>query len=440
TRDFARAPLPPMPSRRIAVIGAGAAAGGPLASRLRARSRRGRHLAVRRQASADPLGAGGVHGSLYASLRTNLPRECMGFLDFPFVADESSVDPRRFPGHQEVLRYLEAFARRFDLHGLIRLETEVVGVRRSGDASWSVSYCSRKLAGTDAGGELQEEEEVFDAVVVCNGHFAEPRLAEVAGIDGWPGKQLHSHSYRVPDQFHGQVVVIVGYNPSGIDISRDIAGVAKEVHVAIRGAPRNVNRVPATAHANLWLHPMIDCAEEDVSVVFQDGSRVKADAIVHCTGYNYNFPFLEDDEEAGVVTVDDNRVGPLYKHVFPPRLAPRISFIGLPFKAIPFLVFQLQSSWVAGVLSGRIELPPPEEMMQDVAAFYTDMGSKHVHPRPRRKHVRVRGVAGGAVRAGENRGVEEGDLRRGERQGEGPARELPRRVGRRRPPAGTRSI
>uniref|UniRef100_A0A453J9T2 Flavin-containing monooxygenase n=2 Tax=Aegilops tauschii subsp. strangulata TaxID=200361 RepID=A0A453J9T2_AEGTS len=127
----------------------------------------------------------------------------MGFLDFPFVAGTEG-DPRRFPGHGEVLRYLEAFARRFDLHGLVRLQTEVVSVRRrvdgAGAAGWSVSYCSTKLA--SVGNEV--EEEVFDAVVVCNGHFTEPRLADIAGIDGWPGKQMHSHSYRVPDPFHGQ--------------------------------------------------------------------------------------------------------------------------------------------------------------------------------------------------------------------------------------------
>jgi hypothetical protein len=45
--------------------------------------------------------------------------------------------------------------------------------------------------------------------------------------------------------------------------------------------------------------------------------------------YKYNFPFLDDDVG---VSVDDNRVGPLYKHVFPPHLAPQISFIGLSLK------------------------------------------------------------------------------------------------------------
>lgn len=328
-------------------------------------------------AADDPLGAGGVHSSLYASLRTNLPREVMGFLDFPFVADEGAGDPRRYPGHAEVLRYLEKFARRFDLLGLVRLRTEVVRVRKDASAgSWRVSYCSRKLAGagSEEPEEEEEEEEAFDAVVVCNGHFTEPRLADIAGIDGWPGKQLHSHNYRVPDQFQGQVVVVIGYHPSGIDISRDIAGVAKEVHVAIRSAPPEMQSV--TAHANFYLHSTIERAEEDGTVVFQDGSRVKADAIVHCTGYKYNFPFLGDDDDVASICVDDNRVGPLYKHVFPPQMAPHISFIGLPSRAILFPLFQLQSNWVAGVLSGRIELPSQEEMMEDVAAFYLEMESR----------------------------------------------------------------
>jgi hypothetical protein len=81
-----------------------------------------------------------------------------------------------------VLRYLQEFARRFDLHGLVRLETEVVRVHRD-DASaarWWVSYCSRRLA--DAENEEREvEEEEFDAIVVCNGHYTEPRLADFAG-------------------------------------------------------------------------------------------------------------------------------------------------------------------------------------------------------------------------------------------------------------------
>ena len=37
--------------------------------------------------------------------------------------------------------------------------------------------------------------------------------------------------------------------------------------------------------------------------------------------YLYDFPFLGDDS---TITVDDNRIDPLYKHVFPPEVAPQL--------------------------------------------------------------------------------------------------------------------
>lgn len=39
----------------------------------------------------------------------------------------------------------------------------------------------------------------------------------------------------------------------------------------------------------------------------------------------------------------------------------------------PFPMFELQSNWVAGVLSNRIALPSKEEMLADVRAFYADL-------------------------------------------------------------------
>lgn len=36
-------------------------------------------------------------------------------------------------------------------------------------------------------------------------------------------------------------------------------------------------------------------------------------------------------------------------------------------------MFQLQASWVAGALSGRIQLPSEEEMMEDVRALYAEL-------------------------------------------------------------------
>lgn len=145
-------------------------------------------------------------------------------------------------------------------------------------------------------------------------------------------------------------MIVIGNQSSGADISKDIATMAKEVHIA---AKFDTYEKRSSCHSNIHIHPpvtkennknyilmydplirfppwytsQIDCAHEDGSVVFQDGEVVYADAIVHCTGYKYRFPFLETN---GYVTIEDNRVGPLYKHVFPPALAPPLSFISLP--------------------------------------------------------------------------------------------------------------
>lgn len=299
-----------------------------------------------------------VHSSVYLSLRTNLPRHIMGFLDYPLSKRESG-DPRTFPGHEEVLRFLEEFADEFGIHELTRFETEVVKVERKGGKDWVVE---------SRGGDSVSRE-VFEAVVVCSGHYVEPRLAVVPGIENFGGFQMHSHNYRVPHSFKDQVVILIGLGTSSFDISRDIARLAKEVHVATRPKPDLKGRKLENVR-NICFHTLIKCVYEDGLVAFEDGFSIYADAIIHCTGYKYHIPFLETN---GTVTIEDNRVGPLYKHVFPPSLAPCLSFIGLTFKEITFSVIELQAKWIARVLSGKVLLPDEEEMMASIKDFYQSM-------------------------------------------------------------------
>lgn len=285
----------------------------------------------------------------------------MGVRDYPFVPREGKDrDPRRFPSHREVLKYLEDFANEFGICELVRFGTEVVFVGLEELEKWRVEFRCENGAVDD---------EIFDAVVVSVGNYSQPRVAEIPGIDGWPGEQIHSHNYRDPEPFRGKVVVLIGYSSSGTDISQELTGVAKEIHIAWRSAKTELFDTESTI-CNVSFHPMIESVCKDGTVVFQDGCVISADVILHCTGYKYHFPFLETN---GIVTVDDNRVGPLYKHVFPPALAPGLSFVGLPFKVVPFPMFELQSNWVAGVLSNRIALPSKEEMLADVKDFYADL-------------------------------------------------------------------
>ncbi|CAN7118369.1 unnamed protein product [Brassica rapa subsp. narinosa] len=304
-----------------------------------------------------------VHSSIYSSLRLISPREIMGFSDFPFTVKEGR-DTRRFPGHEELWLYLKDFCEVFGLREMIRfnVRVEFVGMVNDDDITkrWRVKSVEKKS------GEVIEE--VFDAVVVATGHYSYPRLPSIKGMDLWKGKQVHSHVYRVPDPFRDEVVVVVGGFISGPDISIELVKVAKEVHLSVKSLDVSPGLSKAiTKHQSLHLQPQIQSLEEDGRVVFVDGSCIVADTILYCTGYRYKFPFLESQ---GRVEVDDNRVGPLFEHTFPPSLSPSLSFVGIPQKVIGFPFFESQAKWIAMLLSGKTSLPSYDEMMQSVAEFY----------------------------------------------------------------------
>ncbi|GFZ07718.1 flavin-binding monooxygenase family protein [Actinidia rufa] len=280
----------------------------------------------------DPLGKDTflkVHSSMYASLRLTSPREIMGFTDFPFLVKKGR-DMRRFPGHRELLLYLKDFCEWFGLRELIRFNTRVeyVGMLDYGefgkDLRWVVRSKEEKCE--------KVVEEVFDAVVVATGHYSRPRLPSIIGMEAWKKKQMHSHVYRVPEPFRNEAVVVVGNSLSGQDISMELVDVAKHIYLS---------------------------AEMDLGSL-QTPSYI-------APGISYSFPFLDTK---GIVVVDDDRVGPLYEHSFPPSLAPSLSFVGIPRKLIGFPFFESQAKWIAQLLSGKKALPSWDDMMKSIKEFY----------------------------------------------------------------------
>nr|XP_023921999.1 flavin-containing monooxygenase FMO GS-OX-like 9 [Quercus suber]POE98519.1 flavin-containing monooxygenase fmo gs-ox-like 9 [Quercus suber] len=316
----------------------------------------------------DPLGRNTflkVHSSIYNSLRLTSPREIMGFTDFPFLVKKGR-DMRRFPGHKELFLYLKDFCEWFGLREMIRFNTRVeyVGLLDSEaigkDLRWVVRSKEKKTE--------KVVEEVFDAVVVATGHYSQPRLPSIKGMDAWKRKQMHSHIYRVAEPFHNEVVVVVGNSLSGQDISMELVEVAKEVYLSSKSLniSEGLSKI-LSKHDTLHLRPQIESLHEDGRVLFVDGTWVIADTIIHCTGYSYTFPFLDTK---GIVAVDDDRVGPLYEHTFPPSLAPSLSFMGIPRKIIGFPFFESQAIWIAQLLSGKRTLPSWDDMMQSIKDFY----------------------------------------------------------------------
>ncbi|XP_052621439.1 flavin-containing monooxygenase FMO GS-OX5 isoform X2 [Lactuca sativa] len=277
-----------------------------------------------------------IHGSLYKSLRTNLPRQLMSFTDFKF-SDKTYGDERLFPGHEEVLKFLEDFAGSFEVTELIRFNTAVTRVELV-DSDIIEFEVESKTNGVNA-------VEVFDAVVVCNGHNSEPRPA-----------------FDIP--------VLIGNGPTALDLSREIATVAKEVHMSSRSPAPYAKVSKSQKFSNIWQHAKIDCINKDGTITFEDGISIDAYIIFHCTGYKSHVPFLKTN---GIVSVQEKRIGPLYKLVFPPQLAPRLSFVGLPEKSLTFLIIECQSKWIAKTLSTKISLPSKDQMLRDIKEHHGDI-------------------------------------------------------------------
>ncbi|KAK9838566.1 hypothetical protein WJX81_007654 [Elliptochloris bilobata] len=385
-------------SKRVAVVGAGAA--GLVV--LRELLREGHTATVFEQEErlggtwvydgSVPLTNGckpakHVHTSMYKHLRTNLPRELMSFTDFPFVQEVMhSVDARRFCGHAEVLAYLEAFAAFYRLRPHIRYGRRVLHALPLWEDATAVDCGPRWRVTTCSAGRADQgvEEAVFDAVLVCNGHYSVPRTPAVAGAAEFPGAQMHSHSYRDARPFAGQTVVVVGASASGEDIGREVADCAGMVYLSARNwhtAPDwdGAWDAPVGRRRNLLRRPELGALLPDGDVTWAHDCPPAAhvDTVIYATGYHYTFDFLED---SGAFTLHDNRVAPLYQHVVPPA-CPSLALIGLPWKVVPFPQHELQGKWVARVLSGRARLPARPAMEAVAAEHSAQLAARRVPAR-----------------------------------------------------------
>ncbi len=362
--------------RSVAVVGAGAAGLVTARELLRA----GFEVTVFEEAHApggvwiytpnvesDPLGQVGerIHSSLYASLHTNLPRDIMAFDDYPFDSSGGGHDDwPRFPEHTRVLEYLERFTRDFDLEPHIQFRARVTALEPTA-SGWRM-----RIAQAD--GEALRE---FDAVAVCSGHFAAPRVPQLDGADAFPGTQMHSHNYREPSAFRDRRVALLGTSASGLDLSREIAGVAArtywcgELFDELPDAHRHEGRLSRL--------PAIDALRSDGRLVLRDGSTTEpVDDLVYCTGYHYRYPFIDST----LLTIDDNWVQPLYRdllHIEHPTLA----LVGVPFRVLPFPLFEMQARWFARLLGGHFRLPPASAMHDHTAREIEALRAKGVKQR-----------------------------------------------------------
>ena len=134
-----------------------------------------------------------------------------------FPGQEFDVDPDAFATKEQVADYFSAYAERIDAP--IRTGVEVTSVRRN---TGRAGFCVETSDGT------------FDAryVVAATGPFQRPIIpAVVPDSAGIP--QIHSSSYRNPQQLPDGAVLVVGAGSSGVQIADELKQSGRQVYLAV---------------------------------------------------------------------------------------------------------------------------------------------------------------------------------------------------------------
>ena len=141
---------------------------------------------------------------------------------FPYRGD----DPQGFMKREDIVRYLEDYARSF--HPPLLEGVAVTGLRRHAAGRFQLATS----AGTCTA----------DQVVVATGGYHTPSFPRLA--ERLPGhiRQLHSSAYRNPQALPEGEVLVVGTGQSGCQIAEDLHLAGRQVYLCVGSAPRTARR------------------------------------------------------------------------------------------------------------------------------------------------------------------------------------------------------
>lgn len=407
-----------MKRKRVAIIGAGSSG----ITAVKALKDRGFDVVCFE--ASDRVGGNWVYhnknqmSACYRDLHINTSKRRMQYSDYPMP--DSYPD---YSDHRRLAQYFQDYVNHFQLAPLIRFESKVEKAEREDDL-WRIELADGS-------------EEIFDALVVANGHHWQPRWPQFPG--SFAGVEMHAHEYDNSDFAEDKTVVVVGLGNSAADIAVETSYQANQVYLSIRrgdyiipkyifglptdeitkyASPRlpiklrqklftwlirlyvgNLERfgLPKPEHNIGQTHPTISSrlldrlgggaiiVKPNIShldghrVYFTDRTFVIADIIIYCTGYQIAFPFFDED----IIKAEDNQID-LYKNVFHPEID-NLFFVGLiqPLGAIMPLA-EAQSKMIADYLAGQYQLPSRLMMTRDISERKAAMQRRYL---PSKRHT-----------------------------------------------------
>ncbi|CAJ0960378.1 unnamed protein product, partial [Mesorhabditis belari] len=356
-------------------------------------------------------------GNVMKSTILNTSKEFISMSDFPTKKEDAN-----FMRNGDVFRFLTEYAEHFGLFSNISFETSVIEITRAKDYERTGKW----IVTTESKGNRSEV--IFDAVMVCVGHHVYPNIPQFKGLQDFRGTITHSHDYKTSRLFEDRRVLVVGLGNSGGDILCEVGKVARKTYGCSRfgtwvtqrvikgGYPRDIlmrtrynewrlkmmpgwlkrqlnlsNYNERLDHSLYGLRPQEDPGQSPVlladdlplflssgwvelrmgidhfkenRVVYEDRREDEIDDVIFCTGYNFDFDFIE---EGKVVPVSDNQTR-LWRRIFPPDLKYNtLAMIGVIDPLGPTITCsEAQTRVVAHFWANQIDLPSESEMQKEI--------------------------------------------------------------------------
>ncbi|CAJ1060081.1 dimethylaniline monooxygenase 5-like isoform X2 [Labrus bergylta] [Xyrichtys novacula] len=356
--------------------------------------------------------------NIYRSLVVNTSKEMMCFSDYPM--------PPNYPNYMhnsQLLQYYRLYAEHFDLLRHIHFKTTVRSVTQRADFSesgqWDVVTVNR---------DGEEERHVFDAVLVCSGHYTHPALplTDFPGYQTFSGHCLHSWEYKDADACRGKRVVVVGIGNSAGDIAVELSRFTEKTFLSTRQGAWVIGRMASngfpldmtaiTRFNNILMQRLPKsltnwAAERSLNKQFNHRlyglqprhrpfdkwplinddlpGRILQGALVmkpnlrgfRGSGVEFEDGSVEENIDSVVfctgykgtfpflpaaLTNGPNGEFTLYKRVFPPSLSkPTLAIMGLLQARGPIMpIVEMQARWAVRVFTGFCRLPTEEKMLE----------------------------------------------------------------------------
>jgi putative flavoprotein involved in K+ transport len=254
--------------------------------------------------------AAGSWPCYYDSLRAFSPAGFSSLRGMPFPGQ-----PDHYPSRDEVASYLERYAAGLGVE--IFTGTRVVAVRQEGRQFAVVTAAGRQL--------------LASGVVAASGSFASPYRPAFPGEKSFTGQLLHVADYRSPSAYAGKRVIVAGAGDSAAQVASELARVAR-VTLAARHPVRFIPQLVGGKDVHYWLREtgfdslpavwldkitggsvitdsvgfrqiladgLVDVRPmfagfDGGHVVWGDGEREQADAVILATGYRPSLGYLRE--------------------------------------------------------------------------------------------------------------------------------------------------